>query len=70
MVWASFRNEQVEDPRKALNMKLNENAQGDGLIPRREHHVRKDIIQKEGITCEEAREGKSRQRYPRGFIDR
>jgi hypothetical protein len=46
------------NPRKALNMKLNENAQGDGLIPRREHHVRKDIIQKEGITCEEASEGK------------
>ena len=32
-----------EDPRKALNMKLNENAQGEGLIPRREHQVRTEM---------------------------
>jgi len=32
-----------EDPRKALNMRLNENAQSEGLIPRREHQVRTEM---------------------------
>jgi hypothetical protein len=55
---ACFWNEQREDPKKALNMKLNKSTQGEGLIPRREHQVREDVMQVEGITWEQVVEGK------------
>jgi len=60
-----------EDPRKSLNMKLNENAQGEGLIPRREYQARTEMYcRRKGEHGRKLKREHKRQSYSRHFINR